>query len=221
MQLFLRINLFLSSILCLALVSCSPASGHTFVRSEVVTDKEVNPIINKNNPLLYKAKIDLFNHHFSGLMVLKQVDVNTSHLTFVTEIGMKMFDYEIKDKEFKLVYIFEPLNKPKLISLLTADMKLILLQHLFNQEAKLFEKKDHKVFKVKDNFRYYYALIENSKNVGKIVKKGNLFTKVKVHYVYADSLNPGKSGSYKIRLKHTGLIRLRIELNTINKTTPQ
>lgn len=215
MQLFRRINLFLSSILCLALVSCSPATGHKFVRSGIVTEKEVQPIVNKNNSLLYKAKIDLFNRHFSGLIVLKQTDQLTSHLTFVTEIGMKVFDYEIKNKEFKLVYIFEPLNKPNIIGLLSADMKLILLQHLLNQEAKLYQKKDQKVYKVKEDFRYYYALNDHSKNVGKIIKKGLLFTKVKASYLYSDSLHAST-----IKLKHKGLIRLKIELNTLSKSSP-
>ncbi|PBQ31196.1 hypothetical protein CNR22_05260 [Sphingobacteriaceae bacterium] len=213
MRQFLRINLFLSSILCLALVSCSPASGHKFVRTAIVTDKDVHPIVNKNTSLLYKAKIDLFNRHFSGLIVLKQLDETTSHLTFVTEIGMKMFDYEIRDKDFKLVYVFEPLNKPKITKLLTEDMKLILLQHLLNHDANMYEKEDHKVYKVKEDFRYYYAITNKTQNVGKIIKKGTLFKKVKVLYLYNDSLNASK-----IKLKHKGLIRLKIELNAITKT---
>lgn len=212
MRQFLRINLFLSSLLAVTLISCSPASGHKFVRSEIVTPKEVQPIIDQNNSLLYKAKIDLYNNHFSGLIILKQLDAAVSHLTFVTEIGMKMFDFEIRDTSFTLVYVFEPLNKPKILTLLKSDMKLILLQHLFNKEAALFKKKEDYVYKVKDDFRYYYVLNKASKTVKTIKKKGVLCTKVKTYYFYNDNLQASR-----IKLKHKGLIRLKIELNNLNK----
>ncbi len=213
MHRLLQINLFLSSLLALLLVSCSPASGYRFVKSATITEKEIRPIINKDNSLLFKTKIDLYNHRFSGLIVLKQTDPATSHLTFVTEIGMKMFDFEIKDATFKLVYVFEPLNKPKILKLLKTDLKLILLQHLLNKEAAIYENKTGKVYKVKEDFRYYYKLNKTSSLVWKIIKKGTLFTKVKVNYTYTDSLNASR-----IRLKHKGLIRLKIELNNLPKS---
>ncbi|WP_317898310.1 hypothetical protein [Aurantibacillus circumpalustris] len=212
MKRFLQISLLLNSLLAIALVSCSPASGHKFIRTEVVTTNEVQPIIDQNNSLLYKAKIDLFRNHFSGLIVLKQIDSSTSHLTFITEIGMKMFDYEIRDTSFNLVYVFEPLNKPKILNLLKSDMKLILLQHLFNKQADLFEKNGEKVYKVKDNFRYYYVLNKGAKTVKTIKKKSALCTKVKTFYFYSNTLQANQ-----IDLKHKGLIRLKIKLNNINK----
>lgn len=212
MRRFLQINFFLSSLLALLLQGCSPASGHKLMRTVIVTEKDVKPIINKNNSLLYKAKIDLYNKHFSGLIVLKQTDQTTSHLIFVTEIGMKMFDFEIQNNTFKLLYIFEPLNKPKIIRLLEDDMKLILLQHLLNREAAVFENETESIYRVKEQFRYYYLADKNARTVRRVIKKGKLFTKTKVKYLYNDSLNASQ-----IKLKHKGLIRLRIELNNLHK----
>ena len=215
MDRFLPKSLLLSSLVLLTLYACSPVNGGKYLRSTVITEKDVQPIINKTNSLLYKAKIDVYNRHFSGLIVLKQTAPNTSHLTFVTEIGMKMFDFEILDSVFKLVYVFEPLNKPRLIYLLENDMKLILLQHLLNREADVFEKKDMIVYRVKQDFRYYYQSSTGNKTVEKIIKKGSLFKKAKEIYTYDDSLN-----AKKINLKHKGLVRLKISMEQVNKSTP-
>jgi len=216
MRRLLQINLFLSSLLVLLAVSCSPVSGHRFVKFANITENEVRPVINKNNSLLFKAKIDLYSRHFSGLIILKQIEPAVSRLTFVTEIGMKMFDYEITDNTFKLVYVFEPLNKPKILKLLENDLKLILLQHLMNKPAAIYENKAEIIYKVKNDFRYYYQATRPSSVIGNIIKKGPVFTKVKVNYNYADSVH-----ITRVRLKHKGFIRLTMELNTLDKSSQQ
>lgn len=205
-------NLLLSSVTAALLMACSPATGYKLKGARVITDKDVRPIVNKNNSLLYKAKINLYNKYFSGLILLKQTDSITSHLTFITEIGMKMFDFEIRHNNFKLVYVFEPLNKPRIISLLENDMKLILLEHLLGQEAKVYEKETKSVYKRSEKLRYYFISKAGTKAIEKIIVKGSLFTKEKVSYFYNDELN-----AKQIKLKHKGLIRLKIELNNISK----
>ena len=206
-------NLFLNSVLVILVASCAPTSSYKLTGTSIITETQVKPIINTNKALLYKAKLDLYRQHYSGLLLLKQTDSNTSHLTFVTEIGMKMFDFEITDGRFNLVYIFEPLNKPKLIQLLEADMKLILLQHLLKKEAAVYEKKDQRIFKVKEGLRYYYELNPGKKTVKKIRVKGPVFTKENVLYNYNDSLD-----AEHVLLKHKGLFRLKIELTRLNKS---
>jgi hypothetical protein len=194
-------------------MSCSPTSGYKLKGSSVITEAQVKPIVNKNSSSLYKAKINVYNRYYSGLILLKQTSANTSHLTFVTEIGMKLFDFEIQNTNLKLVYIFEPLNKPKVIRLLEADMKLILLQHLLTKEAKIYEKKNKFVYKIKDDKLNYYFISARSGVVQEIKVKGTLFTKENVQYTYDDSLS-----AKHIKLKHKGFIRLKIELNKLNKT---
>src|SRR4051812_45456475 len=109
MRRLLQKNLYLNSFLFLIVISCSPLRGYKLVDKTQVTETNVKPIVNKNNSLLYKTKINVFNKYYSGLILLKQTDASTSHLTFVTEIGMKMFDFEIRAGQFKLTYVFEPL----------------------------------------------------------------------------------------------------------------
>ncbi len=206
-------NLCLSSLFIAFLFGCSPTQGYKLSRVEIVTSTHVRAIINKDNSLLYKAKINLYNKYYGGLIVLKQIDPSTAHLVFVTELGMKMFDFEIKNNEFKLVYVFEPLNQPKILKILESDMKLILLQSLINKEARIYEKENECIYVVPNgNYKNYYFVNKTSKTVGKAIVKGNLFSKEKVNYIYNDSLN-----AQQIKLKHKGLIHLKIELNNISK----
>jgi hypothetical protein len=182
----------------------------------VIDDTTVKPLVDKANSSLYKATINVYNKRYSGLIVLKQTDATTSHLTFITEIGMKMFDFEIKKDTFRLVYVFEPLNKPKILNLLENDMKLVLFYHLLNKKAETYKRGKDVILKTRDSNYYYYKLNTGKNTIKKTVVKGKLFKKCKVDYFYGDSLDV-----QQIRLKHTGLIRVKIDLNKITKQVQQ
>lgn len=216
MRLFLRINLFLSSLSTIFFLSCSPAVGSKFIKKELITAQEVKPLIDPYNPILYKTKLDLYKQHFSGFILVKQLSPEESHITFVTEIGMRIFDFEIRNGNFKLTYMFDPLNKPKIVKLLEEDMKLICFQHLLNKEGEIYEKKSKRVIKVKESFNYYYELNTGSPMVIRSVKRGSLFTKVNVLYQYDSEQHAGD-----ISLKHKGLVKLKIHLIKLNKTGSQ
>lgn len=209
-------NLCLSSLLFVLLNACSPVHGYCKLKGrKTVTDSHIQTVIKPNNSSLYKAKINLYNRYFSGLIVLKQTDSVTSHLVFVTELGMKMFDFKIQNNELELIYIFEPLNKPNILKLLKSDMKLILLQNLINKEALVYEKADMNkiIYKVADGkLQHYYFVNANTKTIGKTIVKGTVCVKEKVNYIYDE-----KEIAQQIILKHSGFIRLRIELNKISK----
>jgi hypothetical protein len=214
MQQLLLKNLCLSSLFITLIISCSPTQNYTLKRTELVTESDIHSIIDKDNSLLYKAKINLYNHYYSGLIVLKQTSPGTSHLVFITELGMKMFDFEIQNNQFKLIYVFEPLNKPNVLSLLENDLKLILLQNLLNKEAKLFERnnQDKRIYRTTNNkLKNYYFINTSTKTVDKTIVKGKVFIKEKVEYIYNDSLI-----AKQIKLKHKGIIRLKIELNNLS-----
>ncbi len=203
-------NLCLSSFLFIFVQACSPTLGYTYRGKTVITERLTKSIIPQEKSLLFKTRIQVYNKRYSGLILLKQTDKTTAHLTFVTEIGMKMFDFEIKDTSFKLVYIFEPLNKPNIVRLLSADMKLILLKDLLNQEAGIYTKRNKNVFKTAGQRSTYYQTDTTLRLVEKTWTKGQVFTKTKVAYLYNDSLE-----AQRISLKHSGLIRVKIEMNGI------
>lgn len=209
-------NLCLNSLLLILLfAACSPTQGYKLSRREVVSSTQVRSIINADSSLLYKASITLYSKYYSGLILLKQTDATTSHLVFVTELGMKMFDFQIRDNQMKLIYVFEPLNKPELLNLLENDMKLIFLQHVLNKEADLYEKtgENTRVYKVKDKKqRHFYVTDASSRTVSRTLVKGRMRAKEKVEYSYDNHGNASH-----IRLRHKGFIRLKIELTAITK----
>ncbi|HXU25817.1 MAG TPA: hypothetical protein VN698_01190 [Bacteroidia bacterium] len=166
--------------------------------------------------MLYKTQIFLFSKYYTGMLLHKQTDSTTSHLVFVTELGMKMFDIELKKDSLKMVYCFAPMNKPKITALLEQDMGLILLYQLLNKPGKVYvnKKGGGSLYVAKENRRrYFYYTQVNSNRIAKSIVKGKLFTKQKTVYKFgADNLPESVS------LKHKGLLRLKIKLNRIITT---
>lgn len=215
MALLLRKNLFLSSLLVILFTSCAPTFKYHFKGVELANSTTVKPVVQPNEALLYKAQIKLYSNYFSGLILLKQTTQDTAHLVFVTELGMQMFDFEIVNNQLSLKYVFEPLNKPKILTLLAHDMKLILLQYLYDKESKIYENRDKSslIYANKhDKKEHYYFVSATTKRIIKSIVKGSIFVKQEVNYTYDNEQKLGK-----IELKHKGFIRLKIILNRIDK----
>src|SRR5581483_5695324 len=111
----------------------------------VIAASNLQPVIPLAGAVKYKASIDVLNKHFTGLIVLKQTDADTKHLVFVTELGMRMFDFEMKGDSMKPVFVFDALNKPKLVSALVRNFQAILLIDWFNKTAELAAKSGKEV----------------------------------------------------------------------------
>lgn len=214
MRQYLQKNLFFGSFLTLLFYSCSPKAGYKLQDTVRVSKHEINPIIHETAALLFKTKIDLYSKHFSGLILIKQTDSLTAHLTFITELGMKMFDFEIKEHKLKLLYIFEPLNKPKLIRLLQSDFELLLLQKAYNNEAGVYLGDEGICYFVNQENNYYY-FTDALHYIEKSLMKGGLFNKIKVDYGYTNTHQ-----LEQIYLKHKGLFPLKIKLIAIPNETP-
>jgi hypothetical protein len=176
---------------------------------EIITESNLKPVIpSDGSPVKYKASIDILNKHFSGIIVLKQTDPTTKHLVFVTELGMRMFDFVMRGDSLKADFVFEPLNKPKLIKALTADFRDILLVSVFNKEA------DRKTSSKGD-----YYLMKDDKNNIAIQKDANNFTVE--NRIFNGKKKTGKiiyTGNYSgIKFRSYGLVKLRIELNRLTE----
>jgi len=212
MAIFRLKNLYLSSVFIL-LTSCAIPIKYKFAEQRKILSSDVQPMISSENAILYKAQIFLFNKYFTGLLLHKQTDSATSHLVFVTEIGMKMFDIEIKKDSLKMTYCFGPMNKPKITNLLESDMGTILLYPLLNKTAKIYVniKEENTLYVTrKKGATYFYYTQANSPRVAKTLVCGKLFTKQKTVYKYGVDNLPES-----VSLKHKGLLRLKIKLNRI------
>ena len=150
----LKLYLLLSSI-CLFLVSCSISKfKHPTECNRVVINKDAfAPVLKTTTATKFKGSIDVLKNHLTGIVIVKQTDSVSTHIIFVTEIGMKMFDFEWKDQTMKAVYVFEPLNKPALINALLMNFKAIFLLDVYT----------HAGWCTNKNIKSYYEL-EGSKH---------------------------------------------------------
>ena len=201
--------LFLSSVFFL-LTSCLRFSYRHNGKIEA-GKVQVQPIVVPGQSQHFKAKIRVFNKRYSGLMVVKQTAPGISHLTMITEIGMKIFDFEMSDSAFRSTYIFEPLNKPGTKKLLEQDMKLMMLYPLFHHSSDDFKSPKAHVYILKDEIKQFYYT-EYKGLIKGAWTKSTLFPGQKIRYFYDDSLR-----AEKITLRHKRFLRVNIELNRINK----
>lgn len=200
------IFLLLSSLL---LSSCTYRQLASYKKQKelLITPENLRPVIPSSGAVKYKASIDVLNKHFTGLILLKQTDTQTRHLVFVTELGMRMFDLEMKGDSMKPVFVFDPLNKPKLVSALVRNFKSILLIEWFNKSADVVVKSAKEALHLKLDNRHLF-LFEEGDNAEKL----QVFNKHKKESKTIYSNNYGT-----IKLKQYGLVKLYIELEKITE----
>ncbi len=207
----LRIIFLLLSSIWLFNASCSynRLAKTKTISTSVVTGENLIPVISDNGTSTrYKGEIDVLNKHFTGIIVLKQTDSQTKHMVFVTELGMRMFDFIIKGDSVKADYVFDALNKPALVNVLTQNFRDILLISSQNKNCEYKQDetgafnwiKDHKnfiaVWKDKRNFATEVKVFEGNKKWSLINYENSYAT---------------------IKFKRFGLVKLKIELNKIKE----
>lgn len=140
--------LYLSSCLLILLVSSCKISKykHASCDKVVLTEQLLQPIIKTQQPLKYKATIDVLKNHLTGILIVKQTDSVTTHFVFVTELGMKMFDFSYANNTMNADYVFEPLNKPKLIQSLMRNFENMFLLKAINHSAGECKNKEYNFY---------------------------------------------------------------------------
>lgn len=170
----------------------------------------------KNNfsKVLFKSEIIIYKNRLSGLIFIKLMPDNSYRINFITELGLKIFDFEIKGENFKVVYCIEKINKKKLIQVLKEDFTLMLLENKLNDKAILYKNKEtqENVFRFhnKNGYNYYY-LDSNAMTLNKIENSGFLSRRLEI--CFSDFKNNFPS---KIDIKHDH-IKLNVHLSKIDK----
>lgn len=209
--------LYLSSFLLLLLFAACKISKykHKSCSEVALTEQVLTPIIKLNQPLKYKATIDVLKNHLSGILIVKKTDSVTTHFVFVTELGMKMFDFSYANNKMNAVFVFDPLNKPKLISSLMRNFEyMFLLRHFMEQ--RVYEcKNDKQTFYVLERFpgekTHEYFNIDNSRHIQQQENFSGRKITSKVDYVFSQSTN-----SYShISCKKHGLVEIYVDLVSI------
>lgn len=208
-----------SPITCLLLSSILLLSGCAISRYKhlscdkiVMNENDLAPVIPSSGLVKYKTSIDVLKNHLTGLLIIKKTDSLTTRIVFVTELGMKLFDFEAKNSHIHAVYVFDPLNKPVLVDALKRNFNNLLLLNAYRQETGKCSKGNRQVFEIKDAKDKRYYTVENS---GTAVLLQETFHKhkrdSKTDYTY-DKV----TGLYsRIKTKQYGLVKFYFELNAI------
>jgi len=203
------IRFFQISVLFL-FVSCSlPTTKGYLERSVSKKSIENNYFSNEKTDYIYKAKIDIYNKKFGGILIIKKTGVDQHRIVFTTEFGNKIFDFVITNGTFKMNYVLEELNKKIILKTLQDDFYILVKQ--FSKVDNKFDSVKEIIYQTKYNKDYdlYYFFLKENNQLFKIVKSSK--HKEKVTFDLIDINNDiGK----KIDIIHQNF-KLKIHLNYI------
>lgn len=213
MRQLLSPSLLLSSILCCLFLSCSISKfKHPTSFADVLITKEtITPILKEKLATKYKASIDVLKNHLSGILIVKQADSTSTHLIFVTELGMKMFDFEWNNNSMKSIYVFEPLNKPSLINVLQENFKSIFLFDVYSSKGKICSNKKYPTY-ISASINQPRFLVLDS--ITKL-KTQQIFNKNHKSCFINYTFDSQKNTYSKITCTQFGIVKIRTELEAI------
>ncbi len=201
---------FLTSVFFLLLFSCSLPTTKGYLE-QASLDKNIrnNYFSSEETDYVYKAKINIYNKNFGGILIIKKTGADQHRIVFTTEFGNKIFDFVITNDSFKVNYIVDELNKKLIISTLQNDFKILVQQDVmvvkqFDSIAKIiyqtiFDKK----------YDLYYFFLKENQTLFKIIKSSK--TKEKVIFDFLEVYNNRLT---KIDILHQNF-KLKIHLNYI------
>lgn len=205
----LKIFLLLSNILLLTDCSYTALRRAKTSGTKKLTSLLVHPVIPEDGTAVkYKAEIDVINKHFTGIIVIKQTDSLTKHCVFVTELGMRMFDFVIRGDSVKADFVFDALNKPAFVKILTANFRDILMVSVLNKNAAEKTKKNSMFYWIKDGKNSVAIWPGPSSFIEKLI----VFSENRKHTIttYRDKYS-------NVKFKQSGLVKLKIELTGIEE----
>jgi len=110
----------------------------------------------------FKISIEAFDNHFGGIMVAKKLETNHYRFAFLNEFGGKMMDFEIQNRNLKLNYAIDQLDRKIILNMLEKDFAM-----LFSEENLIGKEFTHnniiilKSPKFSKNKDVYYELNTN------------------------------------------------------------
>jgi len=207
MRKFLIVILLLSSLFFT--FSCSRYKK--IPQSKYNVNQVITPFDSSFDKILFKSKIYFYKKYFTGLLFIKQTAKHNFRIVFISEIGKKIFDFELNNKKFDVKYIMPVIDKKILIKTLHKDFVLMLLSDVtYTKKITAYKNDSLTLYKVKNNygrnFIYYktkkLVLLENANKIRKIIKIN-----------YTDYKN---NFPQTINIKHKN-IKLKLNLKTVEQ----
>lgn len=206
---------FLSSLL---LISCSLKTTEG-LRKVNVDKIQIENLYFSNAAVdyIYKARVEVYNKKFGGILIVKKIAPESYRIVFTTEFGSKLFDFQFEGDKFTRNFVIEDLDKKFIINILRDDFKLLL-----NEKAEVLEvfaSDMQNVYKTQDGSRFnFYFIDRKSERLEKIVNTSKTKEKVEIGFISSEI----GAGEFKetiadtIAITHKN-IELKIDLKKFKK----
>lgn len=76
----------------------------------------------------YNLQLDFMRHHFSGMLIVRQMPDNEIRILGSTYFGLSLFDFSLRNDTFIVNSCMEPMRKKKMLGLLETDFKNLFLK---------------------------------------------------------------------------------------------
>ncbi|MBO9700293.1 MAG: hypothetical protein J7604_08785 [Sporocytophaga sp.] len=210
-------SFILSSILIVLLFSCK--GSKTAVTGEerrpLKSDELISLFKSDSGAFVYKTAVDVYGHYLSGLLIIKNTEPDKYRLVFTTEVGVKLFDFELGPSDFfKVHYCIDQMNKKVVINLLRDDFRLLLMNPLIASEAVVSKDSTHVIYRLrgkKEENAYFYKLDDGK--LSKIMTTYGKKSKTKVEILFTDYSGEVPSN---ILLDHQN-IKLTIKMSLLKR----
>ena len=132
------IRLLLISFSLLQLISCKSYQIDDATVKENSIQEFKNPYFdNPEIDYVYKAQIEVYGNKLGGIFVAKKISDSIHRVVFTTEFGNKLMDFELSDKDFKVNYVMEELDRKMVLNTLEEDFRLLLKCRFLCSDASL------------------------------------------------------------------------------------
>lgn len=198
--------LAISLIFVFVFSSCSLRTTEGLRQIPNSENEIINPFF--SNPELdyvYKAKIEVYNKNFGGILIIKKLAPQSHRIVMTTEFGGKLLDFQYDGDTFTKNFVVDDLDRKFILNILKKDFKLLLVEKAPVLTA--YESPTNQVYKVKNGKRFdFYFFTKSSGKLVKIVNTTKSKEKVEVDFTSSN----GKIAE-DISIKHNN-IKLKIDL---------
>jgi hypothetical protein len=157
----------ISSSLLLVISACNSSyiDKYDFIEERILCDYEINAV-NANNydNVKFKAYVEAYGHHISGIFIIKKTIENTYKIGFINNAGIVIYSFEISKDKFQLFSCLEQLNNKSAIKIIENDLRAILFPIIPKAKVKILSMKTagNKVFCFINGKNELFYYIDNS-----------------------------------------------------------
>ena len=161
-------SLVLSSfIICIFLLSCtgSKYSGYEFIpiAKEAFSYRPIFP--DTIQTVKFKSEINIYKNYLTGLLIVKKESDSSLRTILLTEMGIKLFDLNVKNNSYIINFAIEQINRQDLFDLIAQDVRLIFTDYLKNSRIDLFadNKSDLRLLRINNFGTWLYHYFDADK----------------------------------------------------------